>query len=92
MVKRGLGSKLNSPIIRKVLMASGLATIAVSIASLVLPNQANLINSPVVRAGLGFVVGDIPGALTNFLLAGGVGGLTGGGNGGSNGGSTGGFA
>jgi len=92
MAKRGLSSKLNSPIIRKVLMASGLATIAVSIASLVLPNQANLINSPVVRAGLGFVVGDIPGALTNFLLAGGVGGLTGGGSAQSNGGNTGGFA
>jgi len=91
MVKRGFASKLQSPLIKKVLMASGLATIAVSIASIVLPNQAQLINSPVVRAGLGFVVGDIPGALTNFLLAGGVGGLTGGANGG-NGGNTGGFA
>jgi len=92
MAKRGITSKLQSPLIKKILMASGLATIAVSVASIVLPQQAQLINSPVVRAGLGFAVGDIPGAITNFLLAGGIGSLTGGGNGGSNGGNTGGFA
>jgi len=92
MARGSIRSKINSPLVRKVLMASGLATIAVSVASLVLPNQAQLINSPVVRAGLGFAVGDIPGAITNFLLAGGIGSLTGGGNGGSNGGNTGGFA
>jgi len=91
MARGSIRSKINSPLVRKVLMASGLATIAVSVASLVLPNQAQLINSPVVRAGLGFAVGDIPGAITNFLLAGGIGSLTGGGNG-SNGGNTGGFA
>jgi len=91
--KGGIRSKLQSPLLKKVLMAAGLASIATAVASLVLPNQAQLINSPIVKAGLGFAVGDIPGALTNFLLSGGVGSLTGG-NGGSNAGasSNGGFA
>jgi len=81
MVGRGIKSKLQSPLLKKVLMAAGLASIATAVASLVLPGQAQLINSPIVKAGLGFAVGDIPGALTNFLLSGGVGSLTGGGNG-----------
>jgi len=90
MTKGGIRSKLNSPLIKKVLMASGLATIAVSVASIVLPSQAQLLNSPVVKAGIGFVVGDIPGALTNFLLAGGAGNVIGGSGGsGSNAGSNG---
>jgi len=93
MAGRGIRSKLQSPLLKKVLMAAGLASIATAVAALVLPNQAQLINSPIVKAGLGFAVGDIPGALTNFLLSGGIGGLTGG-NGGSNAAaqSTGGFA
>jgi len=81
MAKGGIRSKLQSPLLKKVLMAAGLASIATAVASLVLPGQAQLINSPIVKAGLGFAVGDIPGALTNFLLSGGVGSLTGGGNG-----------
>jgi len=92
MAKRGIASKLQSPLLKKVLMAAGLASIATAVAALVLPSQAQLINSPVVKAGLGFVVGDIPGAVTNFLISGGVGSLTGGGNGAANGGNTGGFA
>jgi len=86
MAKRGLTSKLQSPLLKKVLMAAGLASIATAVAALVLPSQAQLINSPVVKAGLGFAVGDIPGAITNFLLSGGVGSLTGG-NGAANGGA-----
>jgi len=88
----GIRAKLNSPLLKKVLMAAGLASIATAVASLVLPGQAQLINSPVVKAGLGFAVGDIPGALTNFLLSGGVGGLSGGSNGGAVAQSTSGFA
>jgi len=90
--KGGIKSKINSPIVRKVLMAAGVATIATSVAAIVLPSQAQLINSPIVKAGLGFVVGDIPGAVTNFLLSGGVGGLTGGNGSSSNGNNTAGFA
>jgi len=80
--KGGISSKLKSPLLKKILMAAGAVTIATSVVSLVLPNQAQLLNSPFVKAALGFAVGDIPGAATNFLLAGGVGSLTGG-NGGS---------
>jgi len=89
--KGGFKSKLQSPLLKKVLMAAGVVSIATAVVSLVLPNQAQLINSPVVKTGLGFLVGDIPGAVTNLLLSGGVGNLTGG-NGVGNGGNTGGFA
>jgi len=92
MAKGGIRSKLQSPLLKKVLMAAGLASIATAVASLVLPGQAQLINSPIVKAGLGFAVGDIPGALTNFLLSGGVGGLTGGNGGTTAPTNTGGFA
>jgi len=88
----GIKRSLNSPILKKVLMASGLVTIATAVASIILPNQAQLINSPVVKAGLGFVVGDIPGAVTNFLLAGGVGNLSGGGSNGASSAGNSGFA
>jgi len=91
MAGKGLKSKLQSPLLKKVLMAAGIASIATAVATIILPSQAQLINSPVVKSGLGFIVGDFPGAITNFLLSGGVGSLTGG-NGGGNGGNTGGFA
>jgi len=78
--KGGIKSKLQSPLIKKVLMAAGLVSIATAVATIVLPSQAQLINSPVVKTGLGFLVGDIPGAVTNFVLATGVGGLGGNGN------------
>jgi len=77
---KGLSSKLKSPLLKKILMAAGAVTIATSVVSLILPNQAQLLNSPFVKAALGFAVGDIPGAATNFLLAGGVGNLSGNGN------------
>jgi len=94
MAKGGIRSKINSPIVRKVLMAAGAVSLATSIAAIVLPNQAQLINNPIVRAGLGFVVGDIPGAAVNFLTAGGLSSITGGSNGGTSSvqGNTGGFA
>jgi len=87
--KGGIKSKLQSPLLKKVLMAAGAVSIATAVVSLVLPNQAQLINSPVVKTGLGFLVGDIPGAVTNLLLSGGVGIFTGNGNGGSPAGNTG---
>jgi len=95
MAKGGIRSKLQGPLVKKVLMAAGVASIATAVASIVLPNQAQLINSPIVKGALGFVVGDFPGAITNFLLSGGIGSVTGALNGGTaagTGGNTGGFA
>jgi len=90
MVFGGIKKTLNSPTIKKVLMAAGLVSVAISILSLVSPRAAATVARPEVRAGLGFISGDFIGAASQFLLAGGVGNignLLGGGNGNGNGGA-----
>jgi len=88
--RKGLGKITSNPTLKKILMAAGAVTIATSVAAIVAPSLAPTIQSPIVRAGLGFVAGDFVGAVSNFVLAGGGGLVGGGGNGG--GGNTGGFA
>lgn len=92
MVGRGIRSKLSSPLIRKVLMAAGAVSLATTVAAIVLPNQAQFINNPLVKGAIGFAAGDIPGALTAFLVGGGISSLTGGGNGGAQSQASSGFA
>jgi len=81
--KKGLSKITNNPLLKKVLLAAGAVTIATSVLSIVAPNQAQILNSPVVKAGIGFLVGDLPGAATNFVLAGGGGFVGNGGNAGN---------
>jgi len=81
MARGGIRSKLQSPLIKKVLMAAGAVSIATTVATLVLPGQAQLINNPLVKGAIGFAAGDIPGAITAFLIGGGVSSLTGNGGG-----------
>jgi len=98
MVFGGIKKTLNSPTIKKVLMAAGLVSVAISILSLVSPRAAATVARPEVRAGLGFISGDFIGAASQFLLAGGVGNIGnllgggGGGNGGANQQASSGFA
>lgn len=81
----GIKSTLNKPIVRKVLMAAGLVSVAVSILNLVSPRAAGAVSTPIGRGALGFIAGDFVGGISNFLLGGGlqsVTGALGGGNGG----------
>jgi len=92
MVFGGIKKTLNQPTVRKVLMAAGLVSVAISVLSLISPKAALTVARPEVRAGLGFISGDFIGAASQFLLAGGaqsITGLLGGGNGGGNGGTNG---
>jgi len=89
MAKRGLSKITNNPTLKKVLMAAGAVTIATSVAAIVAPSLTPTIQSPIVRAGLGFVAGDFIGAVSNFVLAGGGGLIGRGGNGGAVGGGAG---
>jgi len=84
MVFGGIKSTLNKPFVRKIIMAAGLVSIAISVLSLISPRAAGAVASPTGRAALGFVAGDFVGAASNFLLSGGLQSLTGafGGNGG----------
>jgi len=79
--RKGLSKITNNPTLKKILMAAGAVTIATSVAAIVAPSIAPTLQTPVVRAALGFVAGDFVGAASNFVLAGG-GGLIGG-NGGN---------
>jgi len=82
----GIKSTLNKPIIKKVIMAAGLVSIAISVLSLISPRAAGFVSSPTGRAAVGFVGGDFIGAASQFLLSGGVGSIGGLLNGGGNGG------
>jgi len=83
----GIKSTLNKPIIRKVLMAAGLVSVAISILSLISPRAAGAVNTTAGRAALGFVSGDFIGAASNVILGGGLSSITGLLGGGGNGGS-----
>jgi len=84
VAKRGiLGKVTGNPTLKKVLMAAGAVTIATSVAAVVAPQFVPTLQKPIVKAALGFVAGDVIGAASNFLLAGGASSITGalGGNG-----------
>jgi len=90
MVFGGIKSTLNKPIIKKVLMAAGLVSVAISVLSLISPRAAGAVNTTAGRAALGFVSGDFIGAASNVILGGGLSSITGllGGGGASAGGNT----
>jgi len=73
----GIKSTLNKPIIKKVLMAAGLVSVAISILTIVSPRAAGAVNTPVGRGALGFIAGDFVGAISNFLIGGGLQSVTG---------------
>jgi len=73
----GIKSTLNKPIIRKVLMAAGLVSVAISILSIVSPRAAGAVNTPIGRGALGFIAGDFVGGISNFLIGGGLQSVTG---------------
>jgi len=88
--KKGITKVFSNPILRKVLLAAGVVSVATSVAAIVAPSLVPTLQRPIVRAGLGFVTGDFVGAISNFVIGGGgLSSITGGGNGGGN---TGGFA
>jgi len=87
--RKGLSKITSNPILRKVLLAAGVVSVATSVAAIVSPSLVPTLQRPIVRAGLGFVTGDFVGAISNFLIGGGASQLSAGGNGGAN---TGGFA
>jgi len=80
----GIKSTLNKPIIRKVLMAAGLVSVAISILSIVSPRAAGAVNTPIGRGALGFIAGDFVGGISNFLIGGGLQSVTGALGGGGN--------
>jgi len=81
--RKGLSKLTSNPTLRKVLMAAGAVSVATSVAALVFPSIVPTLQSPIVRAGLGFVAGDFIGAASNFVIGGGVQSLTGGGSNGN---------
>jgi len=90
MVRKGFGKIVSNPLLRKVLLAAGVVSVATSVAAIVAPSLVPTLQRPIVRAGLGFVTGDFVGAISNFVIGGGgLGSITGGSNGNGN---TGGFA
>jgi len=88
MVFGGIKKTLNQPIIKKVLMAAGLVSVAISILSLVSPRAAGAVSTPTGKAALGFVAGDFVGAISNFLIGGGLPQITGALSGGGGSGNT----
>jgi len=83
---KGVFKKLTgNPTLKKVLMAAGAVTIATSVAALVAPQFVPTLQKPIVKAALGFVAGDIVGAASNFVLAGGGANILGGRIGGADG-------
>jgi len=79
VVSKGIFKKVTgNPTLKKVLMAAGAVTIATSVAAVVAPQFVPTLQKPIVKAALGFVAGDVIGAASNFLLAGGAGNVLGG--------------
>jgi len=77
---------LNNPTVRKIFIASGAASIIGTVVAVVAPSFAAQVQSPIAKAIIGFLTGDIVGAAANFLLptiAGGAAQSSNGGNGGN---------
>jgi len=72
--RKGFSKITGNPTLRKVLMAAGAVSVATSIAAIVAPSFVPTLQSPIVKAGLGFVAGDFIGAASAFLLGAGIGG------------------
>jgi len=72
--RKGFASKITgNPILKKILMAAGAVTVATSVAAVVAPQVVPILQQPAVKAILGFVTGDIVGAISNFVLGRGAG-------------------
>jgi len=71
VVKKGIGKVFSNPILRKVLLAAGVVSVATSVAAIVAPSLVPTLQRPIVRAGLGFISGDFVGAISNFVIGGG---------------------
>jgi len=78
---------LGNPTVRKIFVAAGAASIIGTVVSFVAPSFAAQVQTPIAKAIIGFLTGDIIGAAANFLiptLAGaGAGAASNGGNGGN---------
>jgi len=66
--RKGLSKITGNPTLRKILLAAGAVSVATSAAAIVAPQFVPTIQQPVVRAVLGFVTGDIIGAISNFVI------------------------
>ncbi len=77
---------LSNPTVRKIFIASGAASIIGTVVSFVAPSFAAQVQTPIAKAIIGFLTGDIVGAAANFILptiAGGAAQSSNGGNGGN---------
>jgi len=72
--KKGLKGITGNPTLRKILLAAGAVSVATSVAAIVAPQFVPTLQNPLVKAGLGFVTGDIVGAASNFIIGGNLGG------------------
>jgi len=59
---------LSNPTVRKVFVAAGAASIIGTVVSFVAPSFAAQVQSPIAKAIIGFLTGDIVGAAANFLI------------------------
>ena len=85
---RGILKKIpliNNPTFQKA--AAGVGTVTLAVGVLGLLGQGQIAANPLVRLGLAFAGGDVPGIAAQFLLGGGGGGLLGGGGGAQAGGA-----
>jgi len=59
---------INNPIVRKIFIAAGAASIIISVLSLISPRAAGAANSTVGRGVIGLITGDVVGAAANVGL------------------------
>jgi len=59
---------LSNPTVRKIFIASGAASIIGTVVAVVAPSFAAQVQTPIAKAIIGFLTGDIIGAAANFIL------------------------
>jgi len=59
---------LGNPTVKKIFIASGAASIIGTVVALVAPQFSAQVQTPIAKAIIGFLTGDIVGAAANFLL------------------------
>jgi len=59
---------LSNPTVRKIFIASGAASIIGTVAAIVAPQFSAQVQTPIAKAIIGFLTGDIVGAIANFIL------------------------
>jgi len=59
---------LSNPTVRKIFIASGAASIIGTVVAFVAPSFAAQVQTPIAKAIIGFLTGDIVGAAANFIL------------------------